>query len=78
MTLLLGVVFAEFDLSVGKRLGDGTNPNQLYSGSVVTYVLTVDLSDGSSGVASNVIVDDLLHPNMIFTGGWDVNAEYDP
>ncbi len=67
VTLFLGVVFAEFDLSIGKRLSDGTNPNQLYSGSVVTYILTVDLSDASSGSANNVLVQDVLDPNMIFT-----------
>ncbi len=77
MTLLLGVVFAEFDLLIGKELDAGT-PGELYSGNVITYILTVDLSDGSSGVATNVLVQDVLDPNMIFTGGWHVNTEYDP
>lgn len=66
MTLFLGVVFAEFDLSIGKSL-DGGTPGELYSGDVVTYILTIDLSDNSSGGATNVIVRDVLDPNMIFT-----------
>ncbi len=75
MSLFLGVVFAEFDLSIAKNVDPGS-PSTFHSGDVVRFILTGELSDGSSGNATEFLITDTLSPNMTFNGTWGVNPEY--